>query len=128
MTFSVTVVFICFFAIAHVVATMFVGGYRARKRINFGDGDDRVLMLRMRAHGNLTENAPIALLAMAAAEYSGVSATMLWWVGGLFVLGRVLHYFALVLDKEIPARPIGMFVSLIMILWLAGATLFQVFG
>lgn len=46
----------------------------------------------IRAHGNLTENAPIFLILMLLCEWQAVAVPLsltLW--GALFVIGRVLH-------------------------------------
>jgi len=41
-----------------------VSQVRQGKKINLGDGGDEVMFARIRAHGNFTENAPLALLGL----------------------------------------------------------------
>ena len=38
-----------------------VGQVRIGKKINMGDGGDKLMLSRIRAHGNFTENAPLTL-------------------------------------------------------------------
>jgi len=59
--------------------------------IEFGDDDDTSLRARIRAHGNLTEIAPMVILALGLMEYAGASPTTLWVLAGVFFAGRVLH-------------------------------------
>lgn len=47
----------------------------------------------MRAHGNLSETAPMALLLMLL-ELAGVAAPWLMWMGTALVLGRLAHAVA----------------------------------
>ena len=70
----VTILFVALFALVQIPVTMAVGFRRAKTGIQFMDGGDRVLLKRMRAHGNFTETVPMALFAMAAAELSGAPA------------------------------------------------------
>jgi len=95
MTFSVTVLFIAIFALIQFPMTAIVGIYRAKTDIRFLDGDDEEMIRRMRAHGNFVETVPMALLAMAAAEYAGAPAIALWIGGTVLLVGRLVHYVAI---------------------------------
>jgi uncharacterized protein len=59
--------------------------------IQFGDADDVELRHRIRAHGNFVEIAPVVIIAIALMELAGASSTFLWWLAGVFFIGRVLH-------------------------------------
>ena len=50
---------------------------------------------RMRAHGNLIENAPLALLLLGLLEIAGLDARWLWAFGGALLVGRLLHAYGL---------------------------------
>ena len=63
---------------------------RRSLRVNLGDGGHEALERAVRAHGNFTENVPLAGLLIVVAS----QATAPVWVHGLaaaLVLARVLH-------------------------------------
>lgn len=95
MDLTVTLVFTAILAILQVPMGVAVGLRRARTGIAFMDGGDAELMRRMRAHGNFTENVPMALLALAGAEIAGTAPGLLWAAGGLLVAARLVHYAAI---------------------------------
>jgi uncharacterized protein len=67
----------------------------------------------MRAHANFTETVPMTLLAMAAAELSGVP-TWTFWTGGISLLvGRVMHAAILITKGWGNPRAIGMVLTLL---------------
>jgi uncharacterized protein len=89
----VTPIFVAVFAVGHLIATMRVGLYRNENDIRYGDGGDEGLMRRIRAHGNFAETVPMALIAMAAAEYVGAAPVLIVLGGLALLIGRLLHYF-----------------------------------
>ena len=58
-----------------------IGGRRAA-RVALGDGGDRILLRRLRVHGNFAEYVPLAIVLMALAELQGAPAWTLHLVGG----------------------------------------------
>ncbi len=108
MAFSHTVLFIALFALIQTPMTIVVGLRRLKTDIHFLDGGDETLLRRMRAHGNFTETVPIALLAMAAAEYSSAPSLLLWAGGGLLLTGRLVHYATLIQVGWGNGRAVGM--------------------
>ena len=78
---SITLFFARCFALLQVFLTALVILRRAHTGVDFLDGGDQRLLRRMRAHGNLAETAPLALLLMALLEYGGVGALWLWSLG-----------------------------------------------
>jgi uncharacterized membrane protein YecN with MAPEG domain len=68
-----------------------VGQVRLGKKINLGDGGDELMLSRIRAHGNFTENAPLALLGLVALAYLGAHPIALHIFGAAFFIGRILH-------------------------------------
>jgi len=88
---SITVLFIGLFALIQIPLTVMVGYRRLKTGIQFFDGGDQTLLRRMRAHGNFTETVPIVLLAMAAAEVTGMPHWALWAGGLSLLVGRVMH-------------------------------------
>ena len=104
-----TLVFAALFGILHVIFTLRVGGYRFRSKISLGDGGDKELRNRIRAHGNFTENVPIALLLLLLNELNGLSERSLVILGSILLVSRILHYIMLV-SRSLPVvlRPISM--------------------
>jgi len=77
----------------------------------FGDGDDEVLRRRIRAFGNFVEYVPTCLVMLALVEIGGASSTLLWTIGGLLLLGRIIHALGMLYaDTPIP-RAIAMFMT-----------------
>ncbi len=78
----------------------------------FGDHSDDILRNAGRAFGNFIEYAPICLLMLALMEIQGATATTLWWIGGAFVLGRILHAYGMLTNPFFPLpRILGMFAT-----------------
>ena len=92
--------------------TIFVGLRRFKTHTSLGDGGDETLIRRMRAHGNFVETVPMALILMMLVELSGGSADLVHGLGIALVVGRVLHYFTLILKPMAPTRALGMFLTM----------------
>lgn len=90
--FTITTVFIAILVLVQIAMTVAAGVYRLQSDIRFLDGGDEEMLRRIRAHGNFIETVPMALLAMAAAEYVGAPALLLWVGGSMLLAGRLLHY------------------------------------
>ena len=96
---------------------------RFRTRRPFGLGDDPSLTSASRAHGNLAENAPIALILIALLEYGGADLQILTYIAAAFVAARVLHAIGLYSPSKGPPplpRAIGVIATLVIQLGLAG--------
>ncbi|MCZ8132880.1 MAG: MAPEG family protein [Steroidobacteraceae bacterium] len=93
---------------------------RMRHRVGLGDGGVPELQQAIRAHGNLVEYAPLALLLLLAAELGGAApAPVLHSLGAAFVAARVAHAFGL---SRSPGRSPGRFFGTLLT-WLAMLTL-----
>ena len=68
---------------------------RVRSRIDAGDGGDVRLAQALRAHGNFVEQAPLALILLAAAEISGVRPLLIQGLGVALVAARLASAYAL---------------------------------
>ena len=64
---------------------------RRSAQVPLGDGGDRVLLRRMRVHGNFAEYVPFSLLLIGFAEAQGTPATLLHALGAALVFGRIIH-------------------------------------
>ena len=108
-----TASFAALFALLHVIFTLRVGGYRFKNGISLGDGGDKELLKRIRAHGNFTEQVPMGLLILLLNELNGLSNNVLVVMGSIFLVARILHYLMIV-TRSLPMvlRPISMLLTL----------------
>ncbi len=87
------------FTALHIVLMLFlayrVAAHRHAAKIGLGVGGDHKLERKVRAHANLVENVPMALLALALLELCGLTATWLYAFGSVLFIGRLLHAFGL---------------------------------
>ncbi|MEM8766730.1 MAG: MAPEG family protein [Pseudomonadota bacterium] len=108
-------------AFLQVYLMMSVGAVRLRTGIGIGDGGEESLALRMRRHGNLTENAPLFLILLALTELAGGIPLGVALLGATFLLARLAH--AVALSKTSgphPLRPVGAFGTVLTTLGAAG--------
>jgi len=68
---------------------------RRSKRIGMGDGGERDLARRIRAHGNFSEFAPLLMLTLVLLALLGAKEWLIHLIGFSGVLGRILHGAAL---------------------------------
>ncbi|MGH1415481.1 MAG: MAPEG family protein [Pelagimonas sp.] len=125
MTPAITLYFVAGFALMHVVITMLVGAARVPNQIHFYDDGDLDLRRNMRAHANFTENAPIALIAMAAAEISGTDQMWILTGGLVLCVGRLMHYHIIRTKGWGPTRALSMLLTLIPVAAFAGLTVWN---
>ena len=104
---AVTAVFTAVLAVMQIFLAVYVGIFRTKTDILFLDGGNEELLRRIRAHGNFTENVPMALLVMAGAEMSGVSTMIITAVGCVLILARVIHFAAITKTGPEIGRAIG---------------------
>lgn len=103
-----------------------VGQIRMRKGINLGDGGNDLLFSRIRAHGNFTENAPLALIGLIALAMLNAHPIALHLFGAAFFIGRILH--AMGMAKAFgQGRLIGTILTLLTHFGQAGVILFLIF-
>ncbi len=107
-----TLLFAGICALIHVALTGLVIVRRVQARVDLLDGGDVTLLRRIRAHGNFSETAPMALLLLALLELHGLSPAWLWGLGLGLVLGRVLHASSLLTNNASWNRRGGMVLTL----------------
>jgi len=106
-----------------------VGGKRLKHKVNLGDGDNPELFQRIRAHGNFTETAPLAILGLfVISQFSGVPAWLLHLFGGGFTFGRIAHAHGMA-QKNAGGhgRGIGALLSLLSFMGMAAYLLYRAF-
>ncbi|MFC0204880.1 MAPEG family protein [Novosphingobium soli] len=84
-----------------------------------GDGENPVLLRRMRAQANYVENTPFVLILVAAIELSGRGGQWLAIVGAVYLLARIAHAFGMDKPETSPLRAIGFLVTVLTLLGLA---------
>ena len=84
------------------------GVIRGKTKTMLGDGGSSELLQSMRAHGNLMEHAPIALIPLLLLEMQGVVDWKLHLIGSTFFLCRILHAYGITISREsTPYRVVG---------------------
>ena len=69
--------------------------FRGRFNVDAGDGGQPVLAQSIRAHGNMTEQAPIALLLIGFAEMLQAPAFAIIGLGAVMLLARLASVWGL---------------------------------
>lgn len=106
-------------ALLQFALTVLVIQRRAAKGVLFESGGDNALLRRMRAHGNLSEYMPTALILLLALELSRFSHTGLIVFAASFFTGRVIHAFGLLHPAWRWGRQVGMLATLFTLFSLA---------
>lgn len=99
---------------------------RLATKIGIGTGGDEELERRVRAHANLVENAPLALLLLFLIEQSGGTAAYVHAAGAVFVVARLLH--AQGLSSSAGRSASRFYGSLITLMMLLGLSLWAIFA
>jgi uncharacterized protein len=107
-----TLLFAGLCALLQTALTALVIMRRAQTGVDFLDGGDQRLLRRIRAHGNLAETAPMALLLLALLEINGVGNAWVLALGSSLVLGRCLHAHSLLTNNATWSRSGGMVLTL----------------
>lgn len=94
---------------------------RMKHRASYGDAGQHDLISAIRAHGNLTEYAPIGIILIALLESGGANRTPLAIAAAAFVGARLLNAAGLFNPPgpPRPARSIGIVATLLILLGLA---------
>ena len=111
-TIHLTLLFAGLCALVQCALTVLVIVRRVHTGVKLMDGGDNPLLTRVRAHGNFTETAPIALILLALLELGGLAPHWLWALGVCLLLGRVLHATSLLTNGAIWSRLAGMVLTL----------------
>jgi uncharacterized membrane protein YecN with MAPEG domain len=89
------------FGILLIVLSLRVSFVRRDARVPVGDGDNEVLLRRIRAHGNFVEFVPIALLLLALAEHTGMGSLFIHLFGIVLLVGRISHAYGISQTNEV---------------------------
>jgi uncharacterized protein len=92
---KITLLFASLHALLMLALAARVVFHRRSAKIGIGDGGDKALARKIRAHANFIEYVPVALILLALLELAGLAVLWLWIFGGLLLLARVLHAIGL---------------------------------
>lgn len=92
---------------------------RLAAKVWHGDGENPLLMRRMRAQANFGESAPFVLVLVAGIDFSGRGGGWLPIVGAIYLLARIAHAIGMDLPEKSPLRAIGFATSMLTLLGLA---------
>jgi uncharacterized membrane protein YecN with MAPEG domain len=90
------------FALTVCVLSVAVSLKRRELMVAYGDGGDRVLGARIRAHGNFIEYAPLALIALAMIEVTDGPPRLVWALAAAFLVARALHIVGMLMLYRTP--------------------------
>jgi uncharacterized protein len=107
-----TLLFAGLCALLQCALTILVIVRRVQSGVTLSDGGDSLLLHRIRAHGNFTETAPMALILLGLLELGGQPVHWLWGLGTCLLLGRILHGASLLTDGALWSRLAGMVLTL----------------
>ncbi len=105
---EITLLYASLLTILAIFLAIKVGMNRVETKTMTGEGESSKLLQSIRAHGNLIEYAPLALILLALLEMQNVSDYMLHLYGSLFFLARVSHAYGVTISREsTPYRLVG---------------------
>jgi uncharacterized membrane protein YecN with MAPEG domain len=110
-------------ALVHIWLALRCSRIRIRDRVSLGDGGNDLLICRMRAHANFSENAPLFLILLGLVELSASASQWLWAAGLAFILARIAHAFGMERSPRNLFRAGGMFVTMTVLIALAIAAI-----
>jgi len=90
-TFQIVAFYMALNLILACILILRVGTQRTDKKVSLGDGGDNLLLSRIRAHANFTENAPLALIGLIGLAMMNGHVLALHIFGAGFFFGRLLH-------------------------------------
>jgi uncharacterized membrane protein YecN with MAPEG domain len=91
----VTALYAAIIGLLAVILTVNVIRNRVALKIDTGDGGNAKMGMAIRAHANLAQHAPLALLLIGFAEALGTGKTIVHILGAALVLARLLSAWGL---------------------------------
>lgn len=91
----ITSLFAAILGLLMIFLALQVVKFRRTKSVGVGDNGDQQGQLAIRAHANFVEYVPMALILMAIYELNGGISIILYIIGSVLVLARVLHFLGL---------------------------------
>lgn len=107
MDFHITGLFAAVFSLFFIILATMVTMRRAKIGVSLFHGDDEILAVRMRRHGNFAEVMPFVLILMALCEAQGAESLWLYAFGVVTFVARIIHAFGLEYKNGATAGRIG---------------------
>jgi uncharacterized membrane protein YecN with MAPEG domain len=108
-------------AVLQMILLLYTANGRGKYRTGLGDGGNEPLLKRIRAHGNLAENAPLFLILLGLVEVSGQWNNLVPIFAVVFVVVRLSHALGLLISAGVtPFRFVGVIGTVACDLGLAG--------
>lgn len=118
---EITLLYTSLLTILAIFLALRNGVIRGKTKTMLGEGDSPELLQSIRAHGNLMEHAPIALILLLLLEMQGVADWKLHLIGSSFFLCRILHAYGITISREsTPYRVVGALGSWVLMLGMSG--------
>lgn len=95
MSFFATGLYAALLALLAIGLASRVVVLRRRLRVGLGSGEEKALERAIRAHGNLVEYAPLALVLLLILETGNAPTLLLHGLGITLLIGRLLHAWGL---------------------------------
>ncbi len=95
-----TAIYASLLALLFIYLSFCVIRLRRSVQVGVGDGGDKLLQRAIRVHGNFAEYVPFALLLVGIAEFNGLGAFWLHFMGIALLAGRALHAYGVSKPKE----------------------------
>lgn len=122
----ITGIYAALAAILVLILSIRVVRYRRSHRIGLGDGDDRELRKRIRAHGNAVEYVPFCLILLLLLELNQTPPILLHVFGIVLILARLAHAWGVSHHSGVsPGRMIGTVLTFSLLLVMAALLLWQ---
>jgi len=86
----ITAVYAAIFGLFAAALTINVIANRVRLKVEGGDGGVPKMAQAIRAHANFAEHVPLAIILLGLAEMTGVRAWIIYVLGGVLLVARVL--------------------------------------
>ncbi|GMG88432.1 MAPEG family protein [Biformimicrobium ophioploci] len=93
MSLTISPIYAALLAILHIALAYRVTVVRRAQKVGVGDNGSHDILVAVRAHGNLIENAPFAIALLLMAELNGLSGMWLHILGAAFLIGRIGHAY-----------------------------------
>lgn len=115
----ITLTLLAGIGLLYIAFGMLAGKTRGATKTSLGAGTDPQMIKAFRAHGNLIEWAPIAIMLIGGMEYLGAPSLLVGSLAGVYFVARALHSTGIYIEGDKPniLRPIGALAGTFVIAW-----------